>query len=73
MQKITPFLWFEDGAGEAARFYVSVFRNARIKNINRYSEIMANAPGRPPGPVMLVEFNLDGEDFIALTPPPFGP
>ena len=66
MQKITPFLWFDDKAEEAANFYVSVFNNSRIGNVTRYDEETANASGKPKGSVMTVEFQLEGQDFIAL-------
>ncbi len=62
MQKITPFLWFDGQAEEAARFYVSVFRNSRLVKTNRYLE---GSPGIP-GSVMTVEFILDGVEFVAL-------
>jgi predicted 3-demethylubiquinone-9 3-methyltransferase (glyoxalase superfamily) len=62
MQKIVPFLWFDDKAEEAANFYVSVFRNSRIEGITRYGE---DGPG-PKGTVMTVAFHLDGQKFVAL-------
>jgi predicted 3-demethylubiquinone-9 3-methyltransferase (glyoxalase superfamily) len=62
MQKITPFLWFDKEAEEAARLYTSLFKNSRIKSIVRYGE---GAPA-PKGSVMTVAFALDGLDFIAL-------
>lgn len=66
MQKISPFLWFENQAEEAANFYVSVFRNSKIGNITRYNEEVAEASGKPEGSVMTIEFQLEGQDFIAL-------
>lgn len=66
MQKITPFLWFDDKAEEAANFYVSIFKNSKIDGIARYGEEGAQASGRPAGTVMTVEFQLDGQEFIAL-------
>ena len=66
MQKITPFLWFDDKAEEAAKFYVSLFRNSSIKDVSRYGEAAAKASGRPAGSVMTVAFQLDGQDFVAL-------
>jgi predicted 3-demethylubiquinone-9 3-methyltransferase (glyoxalase superfamily) len=66
MQKITPFLWFNDNAEEAVRFYVSTFKNSRIKNVARYGEAGAKVSGRPQGSVMTVTFELDGQEFIAL-------
>ncbi len=66
MQKITPFLWFDNQAEEAANFYVSIFNNSRIRNVTRYGEEGAKVAGRPRGSVMTVEFQLEGQDFIAL-------
>ena len=66
MQKITPFLWFDDKAEEAANFYVSVFKNSKIGGITRYDEEGAKAAARPKGTVMTVEFQLDGQEFTAL-------
>ena len=61
-QKITTFLWFDNNAEEAANFYVSVFKNSRILKTSRYPE---GSPG-PQGAVMTVEFELDGQEFMAL-------
>jgi predicted 3-demethylubiquinone-9 3-methyltransferase (glyoxalase superfamily) len=66
MQKITPFLWFDDQAEEAAKFYVSIFKNSKIASVNRYDEEGAKAAGRPKGSVMTVAFELDGQEFTAL-------
>jgi predicted 3-demethylubiquinone-9 3-methyltransferase (glyoxalase superfamily) len=66
MQKITPFLWFDDRAEEAVRFYVSIFPNSRIGNITRYGEAAARAAERPEGSVMTIAFQLDGQDFVAI-------
>ena len=66
MQKITPFLWFSDNAEEAVRFYVSIFKNSKIGKIARYDEAGEKVAGRPAGSVMTVEFQLEGEDFVAL-------
>ncbi len=62
MPKITPFLWFDNQAEEAANFYVSIFPNSKIKVVNRYGEA---GPG-PKGSVMTVGFDLDGQEFTAL-------
>jgi len=62
VQKITPFLWFDNQAGEAANYYVSIFKNSKVGTITRYGE---GGPG-PAGSVMTVEFQLDGQTFIAL-------
>ena len=67
-QKITPFLWFDNKAEEAANFYVSIFKNSKIVNIARYGEA---GPG-PKGTVMVIEFQLEGQEFAALNGgPPF--
>ena len=65
MPTITPFLWFESGAEEAAQFYVSIFKNSRITETMYYSEA---GPG-PAGSVMLVEFELDGQPLKAINAP----
>lgn len=62
MQKIMPFLWFDGNAEEAASFYVSLFKNSKVGDISRYGEA---GPG-PAGSAMVVEFQLDGQDFMAL-------
>ncbi len=62
MQKITPFLWFDGKAEEAANFYVSIFKNSKIVSVTRYGEA---GPG-PKGTVMIVKFQLGGEEFLAL-------
>jgi predicted 3-demethylubiquinone-9 3-methyltransferase (glyoxalase superfamily) len=62
MQKITPFLWFNDNAEEAANLYVSIFKNSKIGNITRYGDA---GPG-PKGSAMSVTFQLEGQDFYAL-------
>ena len=62
MQKITPFLWFDGKAEEAANFYVSVFPNSKVRRIGRYSDA---GPG-PKGDVMIVDFELDGQPFTGL-------
>jgi predicted 3-demethylubiquinone-9 3-methyltransferase (glyoxalase superfamily) len=62
MQKITPFLWFNDKAEEAMNFYTSIFKNSKIGKISRYGEA---GPG-PKGSVMSATFQLDGQEFMAL-------
>ncbi|AWC24135.1 3-demethylubiquinone-9 3-methyltransferase [Aminobacter sp. MSH1] len=62
MQKITPFLWFDNQAEEAVNFYISVFRNAKVGKVTRYGEA---GPG-PVGSVMVAEFELEGTRFTAL-------
>jgi predicted 3-demethylubiquinone-9 3-methyltransferase (glyoxalase superfamily) len=66
MQRINPFLWFDSQAEEAAKFYVSVFKNSNIDKVTRYPEEAAKKIGREPGSVMTVEFTLDGVEFVAL-------
>jgi predicted 3-demethylubiquinone-9 3-methyltransferase (glyoxalase superfamily) len=66
MQKITPFLWFNDQAEEAANFYTSIFKNSKIQTITHYGEEAAKASGRPNGSVMTAAFQLDGQNFVAL-------
>lgn len=66
MQKITPFLWFNDKAEEAAHFYASIFKNAKVEKITRYSEEASKASGMAAGSVMTVAFQLNGQDFVAL-------
>ena len=62
MQKITPFLWFDNNAEEAASFYTSVFKNSKVVNVVRYGEA---GPG-PNGTVMIATFEIHGQRFIAL-------
>jgi predicted 3-demethylubiquinone-9 3-methyltransferase (glyoxalase superfamily) len=62
MQKITTFLWFENQAEAAATFYTSLFKNSKITNVSRYGE---GGPGQP-GTAMVVNFELDGQEFMAL-------
>jgi predicted 3-demethylubiquinone-9 3-methyltransferase (glyoxalase superfamily) len=66
MPKITPFLWFDHQAEEAANFYVSIFKGAKIRGLVRYDDEAARASGRPAGSVMTVDFELDGQAFVAL-------
>ena len=66
VQRITPFLWFNNQAEEAAKFYTSIFKDSRIGKIARYGEAGEKASGRPAGSVMTVEFQLAGQDFVAL-------
>ena len=62
MQKVTPFLWFDNQAEEAANFYVSIFKNSKINHVARYGDA---GPG-PKGSVMVVSFQLEGQPFTAL-------
>ena len=66
IQRITPCLWFDDEAEHAAKFYVKIFKNSKIKKIGRYGETGNAIHGRPAGSVMIVEFTLDGQTFTAL-------
>ncbi len=66
MQKINPCLWFDDKAEEAAKFYVSIFKNSKLGNITRYGEAGAEVSGRPKGSVMTTTFEIDGQEFVAL-------
>jgi len=69
-QKIIPFLWFDGQAEEAAKFYVSIFKNSKIGTITRYEEESAAVSGRPKGSVMTVAFQLEGQGFTALNGSP---
>ena len=64
--KITPCLWFDTQAEDAAKFYVSIFKNSKIGNVSRYSRKARRSTASAPGTVMTVEFELDGQPFIAL-------
>ena len=66
MQKITPCLWFDSQAEEAANFYVSIFKNSKIGHITRYGEAGAKVSGRPKGTVMTVRFEIEAQEFMAL-------
>jgi predicted 3-demethylubiquinone-9 3-methyltransferase (glyoxalase superfamily) len=64
--KITPCLWFDSEAEDAAKHYTAIFPNSRIKEISRYTEAGRDIHGKAPGSVMVVEFELDGQTFTAL-------
>jgi len=66
MQKITPFLGFNDDAEEAVKFYSSIFKNSKIRKIARYDKAGEKAAGQPAGSVMTIEFEIEGQEFIAL-------
>ena len=66
MQNITPFLWFDHQAEEAAKFYTSVFKDSKIGRITRYGEAGREIHRQRPGTVMTVEFELAGQTFTAL-------
>ena len=66
MQRITSFLWFDNQAEEAVKFYTSIFKNSKIMDTTRYGEEGPKVSGRPKGSVMTIKFQLDGQEFIAL-------
>jgi predicted 3-demethylubiquinone-9 3-methyltransferase (glyoxalase superfamily) len=66
MQKITPCLWFDDQAEEAVNFYASIFKDVKVGRIARYDEAGQRVSGRPKGSVMTIEFELFGQQFLAL-------
>ena len=65
-QKITPCLWFDTQAEEAAKFYVSVFKNSKIGKISRYGKEGLEIHGKKAGTVMTAEFEIEGQKFVAL-------
>jgi predicted 3-demethylubiquinone-9 3-methyltransferase (glyoxalase superfamily) len=65
-KRITPCLWFDTQAEDAARFYSSIFKNAKITQVSRYPEAGQEIHKKPAGSVMTVEFELDGQPFVAL-------
>ncbi len=66
IQKITPFLWFDSEAEEAANYYVSVFKKGKITKIQRYTDAAVDVAGKPAGTVMTVEFEIEGMTFVGL-------
>jgi predicted 3-demethylubiquinone-9 3-methyltransferase (glyoxalase superfamily) len=68
MPKITPFLWFDHQAEEAANFYTSIFKNSKVGRLLRYGEEAAKVSqsGRPVGSVLTIEFEIEGQKFTAL-------
>lgn len=66
MQKITPFLWFNNEAEAAVKFYRSIFKKSKINGITRYSAEAADVSGQPKGSVMTVDFELNGQKFTAI-------
>lgn len=70
MQKITPFLWFDNQAEEAANFYTSIFKDSKILQITRYDEASAKQTSRPKDSVMTVVFQLNGQEFTAINAGP---
>ena len=65
-QRITPFLWFNNDAEDAVKFYVSVFKNSRIGQTTHYTKESSEAAGQPEGTVMTIAFELDGQPFTAI-------
>jgi predicted 3-demethylubiquinone-9 3-methyltransferase (glyoxalase superfamily) len=66
IQKITPCLWFDGQAEQAACYYVDIFPNSSLGNISRFSDVGKEVHGREPGSVMVIEFRLDGQSFTGL-------
>ena len=66
MQKITPCLWFDDAAEAAVKYYIGIFKQSKITRISYYGEAGREIHGRPPGSVMVIAFELDGQPFTAL-------
>jgi len=66
MQKITTFLWFNDNAEEAVKFYTSIFKNSKITRISYYPESVAKHSGQRAGSVMTIAFKLHGQEFVAM-------
>ena len=66
MKRITPCLWFDSEAEEAARFYTGIFKNAKITSISRYGEAGREVHGQPAGKVLAVAFELEGQPYTAL-------
>ena len=74
MQTVTPFLWFDTEAEEAAKFYASIFPKSKIGDIERYGEAGKEIHGKEPGSVMSVAFEINGYGETDLSPrPPFHP
>jgi predicted 3-demethylubiquinone-9 3-methyltransferase (glyoxalase superfamily) len=66
MQKINPCLWFDNRAEEAAKFYVSIFKNSKVGKITRYGKAGAEVSGRLQGTVMTATFEIEGQEFVAI-------
>ena len=66
MQKITPCLWFDDRAEEAAKFYTSIFKNSKIGDVTRYGKEGYEIHGREAGTVMTIDFEIEGQKFVGL-------
>ena len=66
IERFTPNLWFDTEAEEAAKYYTSIFKNSKIDKVSYYPKVGQEIHGKEPGSVMTVEFNLDGQKFLAL-------
>ena len=66
IQRITPCLWFDDQAEEAVAFYAAIFRNSKVVKVSRYGEAGREVRGKPPGTVLTMAFELEGQAFTAL-------
>lgn len=66
MRTLTPNLWFDNEAEDAAKFYTSIFANSKINNIARYPEAATEVSGKPAGSVLTVDFEIEGQPFVAL-------
>src|SRR5271156_986425 len=66
MKKITPFLWFNDEAEEAVKFYTSIFNRSKVLKVALYGDASAKMSGLPSGSVMTIEFEIEGQEFVAL-------
>jgi len=71
MPKITPFLWFDNNAEEAVKFYTSIFKKSKVLVVTRYGKSGAAASGRPEGSAMTIAFELEGQKFVALNGGPY--
>lgn len=71
LQKITANLWYDNQAEEAARYYTSIFKNSKLGRISRYGKEGFEIHGRPEGSVMTVEFEIEGQSFVALNGGPY--
>ena len=66
MQKITPCLWFDNQAEEAAKFYTSIFKNSKVRGLTRYGKEGHEIHGREAGSVLTVDYEIEGQKFVAL-------
>jgi predicted 3-demethylubiquinone-9 3-methyltransferase (glyoxalase superfamily) len=66
VQKITPCLWFDDKAEEAAKFYASIFKNSKVGDVTRYGKEGYEIHGKEAGSILTVEFEIEGQKFVAL-------